>query len=53
MTGGGFGGCAVVLAETAAIPALTAAVQAAFATRFGSKPELFASTACEGAKEHF
>ncbi|HEV8245170.1 MAG TPA: galactokinase, partial [Polyangiaceae bacterium] len=51
MTGGGFGGCVVVLVENASIEPLTQAVEAAFAERFSTRPELFASGACEGASE--
>lgn len=50
MTGGGFGGCTVSLAESAAIERVTAAVQRAFAERGLSQPELFATRACGGAR---
>ena len=52
MTGGGFGGCAIMLVESAQIEALTAAVEAAFQRSFGTRPDLFASKACGGAREH-
>jgi galactokinase len=52
MTGGGFGGCAVILVENAAIAAVKLAVERAFEQSFGTKPELFASKACGGAREH-
>jgi galactokinase len=50
MTGGGFGGCTVTLVENAAIERVSGAVNAAFAARGWRPPELFASTACEGAR---
>ncbi|MDF3070444.1 MAG: galK [Polyangiaceae bacterium] len=52
MTGGGFGGCTVTLAEESALPAVEAAVKAAFLSRGFREPELFATTACEGARRH-
>jgi len=50
MTGGGFGGCTVTLVENSALERVTTAVKAAFAARGWNEPELFASTACEGAR---
>ncbi|HWA74938.1 MAG TPA: galactokinase [Polyangiaceae bacterium] len=52
MTGGGFGGCTVTLVETRAVPALLDAVRDRFVSAFGIQPELFPTTACEGAREH-
>jgi galactokinase len=52
MTGGGFGGCTVMLVEESATAALGSAVVKALFERFGGKPELFESRACEGAREH-
>ncbi len=52
MTGGGFGGCTVTLVDNAAVEGVTRAVKAAFAARGWTEPELFASTACEGARRH-
>jgi galactokinase len=52
MTGGGFGGCTVTLVEESAVPAVEAAVKAAFLSRGWREPELFATTACEGARRH-
>jgi galactokinase len=50
MTGGGFGGCTVTLVDDAAREGVCTAIKAAFAARGWSEPELFASTACEGAR---
>jgi galactokinase len=50
MTGGGFGGCTVTLVDNGAIDAVGRAVKDAFAARGWKEPELFASTACEGAR---
>jgi galactokinase len=50
MTGGGFGGCTVTLVDDAALERVCTAIKAAFAARGWTEPELFASTACEGAR---
>jgi galactokinase len=50
MTGGGFGGCTVTLVDDAALERVGTAIKAAFAARGWTEPELFASTACEGAR---
>jgi galactokinase len=50
MTGGGFGGCTVTLVEETAVPRVEEAVKAAFLSRGWREPELFATTACEGAR---
>lgn len=50
MTGGGFGGCTVSLVDNGAIEAVGRAVKEAFAARGWKEPDLFASTACEGAR---
>jgi galactokinase len=52
MTGGGFGGCTITLAEARAVPALLDAVRDQFVLAFKTEPELFPTTACEGAREH-
>ena len=49
MTGGGFGGCAIILAEAAKAPAVGEAVAAGFAKRFGRRCPIFATRACAGA----
>jgi galactokinase len=51
MTGGGFGGCTVTLVDNSAIERVSAAVKGAFQARGWKEPELFPSTACEGARE--
>ena len=50
MTGGGFGGCTVTLVDNGAIDEVGRAVKEAFSARGWKEPELFASTACEGAR---
>ena len=49
MTGGGFGGAAIALTPSALIPAVTAAVTAAFAARGFAVPDLFVVRAADGA----
>ncbi len=49
MTGGGFGGAAIALTPHALIPAVTAAVTAAFVARGFSTPDLFVVRAADGA----
>ncbi len=49
MTGGGFGGAAIVLAEDAATASVRAAIEAAFRQRFGRAPTAFATHAAAGA----
>ncbi len=49
MTGGGFGGSAVVLVELGAVEAVSAAVVEAFATRGFAHPDVFAVLASDGA----
>lgn len=50
MTGGGFGGCTVSLVDNDAVERVSRAVKEAFAARGWNAPELFASSACEGAR---
>jgi galactokinase len=49
MTGGGFGGCAIVLAETAHAQAVTATIQKGFAAKFGRACPIFATRPAAGA----
>ncbi|MEJ8280065.1 galactokinase [Pseudonocardia spirodelae] len=49
MTGGGFGGCVIALADTDRVPAVTAAVTAAYAERGWTEPVVFAGTPSPGA----
>jgi galactokinase len=49
MTGGGFGGCAVVLVRTAAAPSITERIRAQYGERFAVTPTLFLSRPAEGA----
>jgi galactokinase len=49
MTGGGFGGAAIALTPQALVPAVTAAVLAAFAAHGFVEPDLFAVRAADGA----
>jgi galactokinase len=51
MTGGGFGGCAVVLVRDDAISAVSSAVSAKLRAEFGRDPEIFSSRAHAGARE--
>lgn len=49
MTGGGFGGCAIVLVTADRAEAVTAAIQEGFAERYGRRCPVFATRAAEGA----
>ena len=49
MTGGGFGGCIVALAQPRAVEPLTQHLNQAYAAKFGKAPNVFASTATAGA----
>jgi len=51
MTGGGFGGCAIVLARAAAAEAASDRIAEAFASRFGRRCPIFATRAAAGAGE--
>ncbi len=51
MMGGGFGGCAIALAETGAIEALTRDVTRAYQHRFGTTPPVTVVEAGDGAAE--
>jgi len=49
MTGGGFGGCAIVLAEAGRAKAIAEAIVTGFAGRFGRRCPIFATRAAQGA----
>jgi galactokinase len=48
MTGGGFGGSAIILAEDSAVDAIRERVATTFVQRFGSEPELYVTGAGGG-----
>ncbi len=50
MTGGGFGGSAIVLTEEAGVPAITKAVEEAFATAGYTAPRVFEAVPSAGAR---
>ena len=49
MTGGGFGGCIVALAQPRAVEPLTAHLVRTYQEKFGKAPAVFATTATAGA----
>ena len=49
MTGGGFGGCTVNLVESAEVESFKNDVAAEYFSKTGLHPEIFVSTACDGA----
>ena len=49
MTGGGFGGCAIILAQTDRTDEITRAVQTGFAARFEHQPPIFPTPPLGGA----
>ncbi|MFW6133924.1 MAG: galactokinase [Planctomycetota bacterium] len=49
MTGGGFGGCAIILADAAGAETVGEAVASGFAERFGRRCPIFATRAADGA----
>ena len=51
MTGGGFGGCAIVLAETGAAESAAEKIAERFNSRFGRRCPIFATRAAAGAGE--
>lgn len=53
MTGGGFGGAAIALVEHDSVPAVTQAVEAAFAERGFGTPNCFTVTAGDGAHRDY
>jgi len=50
MTGGGFGGCVIVLVDTAARSAVVAAVEEAFAEYGFGRPASFVAVPSDGAR---
>ncbi|MGD1993116.1 MAG: galactokinase [Anaerolineae bacterium] len=48
MTGGGFGGCVVALAEQAAVEDLTWALEQAYVQRFNHRPAIYVTRAADG-----
>jgi galactokinase len=50
MTGGGFGGCIVALVQPDRVDALTTHLNTAYPERVGKKPEIYVTTATDGAK---
>jgi galactokinase len=49
MTGGGFGGCIVALAQPRAVEPLIEHVTRAYSDKFGKKPATYVTTATAGA----
>lgn len=49
LTGAGFGGCVVVLAQAAAVPEITAVMSAVYDAEFGRCPSIFTTRAAPGA----
>ncbi len=49
MTGGGFGGCAIVLVQADPAAAIAETIAAGFASRFGRRCPIFATRAAQGA----
>jgi galactokinase len=50
MTGGGFGGCIVALVKPDRVDALVSHLNAVYPTKVGKKPEIYVTTATDGAK---
>ncbi len=50
MTGGGFGGAAIALVDRERVPAVTAAVESAFAAAGFTAPHIFTVRPSEGAR---
>jgi galactokinase len=49
MTGGGFGGCVVALAQPRSVEPLTQQITKGYHDKFGITPHVFATTATAGA----
>jgi galactokinase len=50
MTGGGFGGCIVALVKPDRVDALTSHLNTVYPAKVGKKPEIYVTTATDGAK---
>jgi galactokinase len=50
MTGGGFGGCIVALVRPDAVDAISAKLNTVYPAKFGVRPEMFVTTATDGAR---
>jgi galactokinase len=50
MTGGGFGGCIVALVKPDRVDALVSHLETVYPAKVGKKPEIFVTTATDGAK---
>jgi galactokinase len=50
MTGGGFGGCIVALVKPDRVDSLTTHLNVAYPAKIGKKPEIYVTTATDGAK---
>ena len=50
MTGGGFGGCIVALVKPDRVEAMTSHLNAVYPGKVGKMPEIFVTTATDGAK---
>jgi galactokinase len=50
MTGGGFGGCIIALVQPRSAEALATHLTATYSAKFAKRPEIFATTATDGAK---
>ncbi len=51
MTGGGFGGCAIVLVARGAADSVASALRAAFSTAFARELPVFEASAAGGGRE--
>ena len=51
MTGGGFGGCTINLVKSEAVADFKKSVSASYHDKTGLRPEIFVSSAAEGASE--
>jgi galactokinase len=51
MTGGGFGGCTINLVEASAVDEFKRQVSAQYYAKTGQRPEIYVSSASEGAQQ--